>query len=116
MIVVELVKFFFASRRRHTRLVSDWSSDVCSSDLRQTGDHALTVMTLAALDRNQQMRRGGEGKLEWLRIRHLDDFAGERAPGAALPPREIGRASCRERGESSGGSVAVRKNRGEAVC
>src|SRR5215213_293136 len=25
--------FFFSSRRRHTRLVSDWSSDVCSSDL-----------------------------------------------------------------------------------
>src|SRR5258706_3118961 len=25
---------FFSSRRRHTRLVSDWSSDVCSSDLR----------------------------------------------------------------------------------
>src|SRR5258706_11378654 len=27
------VFFFFSSRRRHTRLVSDWSSDVCSSDL-----------------------------------------------------------------------------------
>src|SRR3989339_760538 len=27
--------FFFSSRRRHTRLVSDWSSDVCSSDLRR---------------------------------------------------------------------------------
>src|SRR3989339_1697368 len=27
------VVFFFSSRRRHTRLVSDWSSDVCSSDL-----------------------------------------------------------------------------------
>src|SRR5438093_9338094 len=27
------VLFFFSSRRRHTRLVSDWSSDVCSSDL-----------------------------------------------------------------------------------
>src|SRR5438093_10850826 len=26
--------FFFSSRRRHTRLVSDWSSDVCSSDLK----------------------------------------------------------------------------------
>src|ERR1019366_347844 len=24
---------FFSSRSRHTRLVSDWSSDVCSSDL-----------------------------------------------------------------------------------
>src|SRR5258706_6913858 len=28
-----LLCFFFSSRRRHTRLVSDWSSDVCSSDL-----------------------------------------------------------------------------------
>src|SRR5437016_6540008 len=28
-----MVVFFFSSRRRHTRLVSDWSSDVCSSDL-----------------------------------------------------------------------------------
>src|SRR5438046_7185668 len=27
--------FFFSSRRRHTRLVSDWSSDVCSSDLKK---------------------------------------------------------------------------------
>src|SRR5205807_6656259 len=26
--------FFFSSRRRHTRLQGDWSSDVCSSDLR----------------------------------------------------------------------------------
>src|SRR6266446_2694208 len=27
------VAFFFSSRRRHTRLQGDWSSDVCSSDL-----------------------------------------------------------------------------------
>src|SRR5439155_6870314 len=27
--------FFFSSRRRHTRWPRDWSSDVCSSDLRQ---------------------------------------------------------------------------------
>src|SRR5438874_7430755 len=26
--------FFFSSRRRHTRSLRDWSSDVCSSDLR----------------------------------------------------------------------------------
>src|SRR5438874_12013589 len=25
--------FFFSSRRRHTRSLRDWSSDVCSSDL-----------------------------------------------------------------------------------
>src|SRR5256885_1797999 len=26
------INFFFSSRRRHTRLQGDWSSDVCSSD------------------------------------------------------------------------------------
>src|SRR5262245_64237393 len=30
---VQLFFFFFSSRRRHTRCLSDWSSDVCSSDL-----------------------------------------------------------------------------------
>src|SRR5256885_11397706 len=29
--------FFFSSRRRHTRLQGDWSSDVCSSDLELAG-------------------------------------------------------------------------------
>src|SRR5690606_15779169 len=29
-----LLSFFFSSRRRHTRFSRDWSSDVCSSDLR----------------------------------------------------------------------------------
>src|SRR5256885_12773529 len=29
------ILFFFSSRRRHTRLQGDWSSDVCSSDLAQ---------------------------------------------------------------------------------
>src|SRR5262249_59347917 len=31
----QLCALFFSSRRRHTRLVSDWSSDVCSSDLKR---------------------------------------------------------------------------------
>src|SRR5256885_17129370 len=30
---MHLDNFFFSSRRRHTRLQGDWSSDVCSSDL-----------------------------------------------------------------------------------
>src|SRR2546426_7474505 len=34
------LRFFFSSRRRHTRLQGDWSSDVCSSDLLETvGEH-----------------------------------------------------------------------------
>src|SRR5690606_39452070 len=31
--------FFFSSRRRHTRFSRDWSSDVCSSDLRRSDDY-----------------------------------------------------------------------------
>src|SRR5882724_4755036 len=31
--------FFFSSRRRHTRCLSDWSSDVCSSDLTRQRQH-----------------------------------------------------------------------------
>src|SRR5256885_7702636 len=32
--VIAILLFFFSSRRRHTRLQGDWSSDVCSSDLK----------------------------------------------------------------------------------
>src|SRR5256885_3028334 len=31
--LLDVFLFFFSSRRRHTRLQGDWSSDVCSSDL-----------------------------------------------------------------------------------
>src|SRR5690606_6605432 len=32
-----IITLFFSSRRRHTRFSRDWSSDVCSSDLRLAG-------------------------------------------------------------------------------
>src|SRR6266496_1947458 len=35
--------FFFSSRRRHTRSLRDWSSDVCSSDLPQHVPRAVQV-------------------------------------------------------------------------
>src|SRR6266480_7110300 len=45
--------FFFSSRRRHTRLTCDWSSDVCSSDLGADGVQrtatSLTVEDIRAL-------------------------------------------------------------------
>src|SRR5690606_36062145 len=36
------VRFFFSSRRRHTRFSRDWSSDVCSSDL--SGGAVLEIL------------------------------------------------------------------------
>src|SRR5262245_25725156 len=35
-------QFFLSSRRRHTRCLSDWSSDVCSSDL-HAGQHYFSM-------------------------------------------------------------------------
>src|SRR3712207_8352126 len=35
--------FFFSSRRRHTRYWRDWSSDVCSSDLREAYGYLLAA-------------------------------------------------------------------------
>src|SRR5437588_4123097 len=54
--------FFFSSRRRHTRSLCDWSSDVCSSDLPSqatvTGfhqyDNQLEDFSLAAHQRNRR--------------------------------------------------------------
>src|SRR3989454_6926843 len=39
--------FFFSSRRRHTRLQGDWSSDVCSSDLASAAGVANGAYVLA---------------------------------------------------------------------
>src|SRR5688500_20315224 len=39
-----MIMFFFSSRRRHTRLQGDWSSDVCSSDL-----NVATVLSETAI-------------------------------------------------------------------
>src|SRR5947199_270243 len=84
-----LLLFFFSSRRRHTRCLSDWSSDVCSSDL-----------------------SGGT-------TTPPAPFIGEPVQGAGgvvVPPEgywraiaQIGRASCRERVEISGGGGSVKK-------
>src|SRR5256885_8548951 len=58
--------FFFSSRRRHTRLQGDWSSDVCSSDLVQIGVRNFESVPgqSAALDAVWTVRRTKDGKSE----------------------------------------------------
>src|SRR5438034_7572018 len=63
--------FFFSSRRRHTRSLCDWSSDVCSSDLYDTVllfDFYLpltneTVLRLSL--RSEERRVGKECRSRW---------------------------------------------------
>src|SRR5258706_10200377 len=54
-----LFVFFFSSRRRHTRLVSDWSSDVCSSDLL-----SLAIVPLAWVLRGKHQHAPGVAAVE----------------------------------------------------
>src|SRR5206468_8253708 len=42
--------FFFSSRRRHTRSDRDWSSDVCSSDLKENPGLLLMLFFLSTFD------------------------------------------------------------------
>src|SRR5215472_668490 len=50
--------FFFSSRRRHTRCLSEWSSDVCSSDLGAADRHPGD-------DRRHLTPGQGEKELPW---------------------------------------------------
>src|SRR5262245_62586825 len=81
--------FFFSSRRRHTRCLSDWSSDVCSSDLCDTLSAAgITPITIGTKD-------------VWPAAAWFD-YIDMRLNGpefhiSLMDLKEIGRASCRER-------------------
>src|SRR5690625_7523731 len=83
------ILFFFSSRRRHTRWPRDWSSDVCSSDLQVVSFDDGLVGQPELPERHFEV-----GRLRLMRI------------------QEIGRASCRERGETRGAAVAEKENRG----
>src|SRR5256885_10262569 len=88
------VVFFFSSRRRHTRLQGDWSSDVCSSDLADVR-RALTGETFSST-----VEIFGVVFEAWYSpVRDVDGrVAGVIGVGTDVSERcQIGRASCRER-------------------
>src|SRR5437762_13344661 len=51
------VFFFFSSRRRHTRYIGDWSSDVCSSDLAADAAHLVSAARAHGYLPDQVLRR-----------------------------------------------------------
>src|SRR5256885_13226873 len=74
----DAVFFFFSSRRRHTRLQGDWSSDVCSSDLRMSMMHAGKVLDSDTPARLVAKR--GAATLEEAFIGYLVEAGGGEAP------------------------------------
>src|SRR5438034_11282896 len=95
--------FFFSSRRRHTRSLCDWSSDVCSSDLAAHPSRRCYWSST----RSVRDLRGGKLPLSMPRPVskriHREDGNRRGRDG------QIGRASCRERGENSGGAEVMRE-------
>src|SRR2546426_2815852 len=54
--------FFFSSRRRHTRLQGDWSSDVCSSDLRGDRGDEAAAQRAGGGERGRDQPRGAAAR------------------------------------------------------
>src|SRR5205085_4561844 len=94
-----VTKFFFSSRRRHTSFDCDWSSDVCSSDLRVLvlgggdGRHAPPFCTAHFWNAPGSITITRERISAWPSPQSSVQMTGY-VPAFV----EIGRASCRERG------------------
>src|SRR5262245_62529521 len=86
--------FFFSSRRRHTRCLSDWSSDVCSSDLERS---ELVLLPIASKEPRVVLGRH-EGVGATALAFSADGTRLALAFYKKTSSAEIGRASCRERG------------------
>src|SRR5256886_3123705 len=86
--------FFFSSRRRHTRFDCDWSSDVCSSDLRRVAE---------GYSASEVRQRSPVRSVTSLRRPYVTTVAPKPIVTRPWPVHqpikgsEIGRASCRER-------------------
>src|SRR5262249_56913670 len=106
----------FASRRRHTRLVSDWSSDVCSSDLIEAyvsgegGSSPLPTGTVTFKDGTTTL---GTGTLDGSSNAVIFTVTGGLSVGShslSAAYGEIGRASCRG---GVGGAVGAGRGKKE---
>src|SRR5258705_6285053 len=79
--------FFFSSRRRHTRCLSDWSSDVCSSDLHDLESAIISrIKIMSSLDiAERRLPQDGRIKLRYntreidFRVSVLPTIFGEKA-------------------------------------
>src|SRR5947199_3894221 len=96
-----LLFFFFSSRRRHTRCLSDWSSDVSSSDLA-----LLAACAAKRLGTGESRTPASRFQASWPRrpqevlvdVAVVAALAELRHDAKDEPLRiEIGRASCKEK-------------------
>src|SRR3546814_16478412 len=100
--------FFFKQKTAYEMRISDWSSDVCSSDLRDRAAVDVELGRVGAHLAQPGERDRCEGLVDLVEIDVVDGEAGAGQRPTRRPDRllehddriaagEIGRASCRER-------------------
>src|SRR3546814_15852160 len=87
--------FFFKQKTAYEMRISDWSSDVCASDLFGDGAHRLHVLVELQVQHRTHVQRadrgmGIPGAVGAVPVEDLGEAAG-------ILGEEIGSASCRER-------------------
>src|SRR5437867_10580363 len=91
--------FFFSSRRRHTRSYGDWSSDVCSSDLRFSFQQRVTDL-VDSLHPPLEQRCRKENRHKFCELGRLQRHAVYRQPSSRpvdrSEERRVGK-ECRSR-------------------
>src|SRR3989475_8275320 len=105
--------FFFSSRRRHTRFDCDWSSDVCSSDLRSNwrggprggrrgadrhdGQHQSAAAEFRAIEVHVPETITVAELAHKMSVKASELIKVLMKMGQMVTINQIGRASCRER-------------------
>src|SRR3546814_6909937 len=88
MYIVLLFVFFFKQKTAYEMRISDWSSDVCSSDLLE-GNEARTLAVVGG--RRDEAGAGPTGQPAlWQRHQVLDPRAGAAVLGEVDPARHAG--------------------------
>src|SRR3546814_1772542 len=91
---ISLVFFFFEQKTAYEMRISDWSSDVCSSDLLVEDEHRRHCPRATGME-----AAGGHWRTQIETARLVDRWP--TAPRGHDEPRQNGRASCRERASPS---------------
>src|SRR3546814_1892156 len=81
VVAVFLFLFFFKQKTAYEMRISDWSSDVCSSDLAQIGDaaivHVQPEIQIVMLQRQHQPHRARRLQVEKLHFRSEERRVGK---------------------------------------
>src|SRR3546814_21098207 len=102
--------FFFKQKTAYEMRISDWSSDVCSSDLLYAGavaqpdiEQAIPVVELRIVEKIPGLRHGSRRNAVVHQPTHqflaveLPHYVRKGLPRDVMRRQHIGRASCRER-------------------